>query len=776
METFPHLKIDREQPINEKRPGSWPRVKPPADIPAHARKLQRSLELAREEVKTDIGGFDDRPLFKLNIGSLSPDQIEKGFPGIEFISQEDGGYALVFASNEALGTFEARLTSLVEGEKPKYANLLYALEAFDHWTPEDRKGWALKRDGISATEEFLLDVELWPLGRSDKRELLIPAFEGWLAQAGIETLDKIIFPELIAYRLRLNLEQSEKVLNHRDVRTVDLPPKLGLELEVLRLDIQDVPSISPPPDDAPLLTILDSGIAGNHPLIGPALGDAQGFLSPGRDAHDDAGHGTHVSGIALYGDVEECAQAKSFIPLIRLLSGRVLDARAEVDPRFIENIVEESVRYFFERYNCRVYNLSYGDLNKPYTGGRVRGLASTLDRLAREMDILFVVPTGNIMDISFEQLANDYPNYFHQEDYRLIDPAPALNVLTVGSVARWDQGLKAKRWASDLIQLPVAARDQPSPFTRCGGSVKGAVKPELVAYGGNLGIDPRTKMISNQGLGELSTSHDFAAGKLVTERSGTSFSAPHVAHIAARLLKELTPPPSMNLLRALLVSNAKVPVACSELFDKDEDLLERVVGYGMVDQSGIFRSTEEQVILVTESKLVNKHNHFYEVPVPDCLYKSGKRIRRREITVALGHCPPIRTTRIDYKASRFMFRLVEADSLANAVEAFGKPAQDEEAMDSIRELGCNKIHYSATKRSYGTVQASTWVMKAPRKKKLYLVVTRNDPAWGDALTNTEEKYAAVIRISDRENEEARLYTEIRAQLQARERLRQRVGV
>jgi hypothetical protein len=110
--------------------------------------------------------------------------------------------------------------------------------------------------------------------------------------------------------------------------------------------------------------VLDSGIAGGHPLIRSALGDAQGFLLPDKHAHDDNGHGTLVAGIALYGDVEECAQAKEFVPQLRLVSGRILDDRAEGDPRLIENIVSEAVRYFHTEYSCRVFNLSYGDFNR----------------------------------------------------------------------------------------------------------------------------------------------------------------------------------------------------------------------------------------------------------------------------------------------------------------------------------------------------------------------------------------------------------------------------
>src|SRR5262249_27741892 len=132
----------------------------------------------------------------------------------------------------------------------------------------------------------------------------------------------------------------------------------------------------------------------------------------------------------------------------------------------------------------------------------------------------------------------------------LIDPAPALNALTVGGIARWDQTYRSYRYPGDLGDRPVAQRDQPSPFTRCGYSVRGAIKPDLVAYGGNLAISADGQSVAHQWLGEVTFNNDFAAGPLITERGGTSFAAPAVAHLAAKLLNEL-PDAGNALLRAL---------------------------------------------------------------------------------------------------------------------------------------------------------------------------------------------------------------------------------
>jgi len=114
--------------------------------------------------------------------------------------------------------------------------------------------------------------------------------------------------------------------------------------------------------------------------------------------------------------------------------------------------------------------------------------------------------------------------------------------------------------------------------------------------------------------------------------------------------------------------------------------------------------------------------------------------------------------------------------LDEAVAAYSKAAENEEQQDGIGELSTSRHIYGASKRSHGTVQASSWVIKRPRNGKLFVIVTRNDFAWGEPLSKENEDYSLVVRIADRENVDARLYTEIRTQLQARQRERQRARV
>jgi hypothetical protein len=368
----------------------------------------------------------------------------------------------------------------------------------------------------------------------------------------------------------------------------------------------------------------------------------------------------------------------------------------------------------------------------------------------------------------------------------IIDPAPALNVLTVGSLAQHNATFDAQRYP-EISQLSPASEYQPSPFTCHGPSVKGALKPELVATGGNIANPIRQQgeqwRIDMRGLGVLACNHEFVGRTLFKEISGTSFAAPYITHLAGRLLNEY-PRASANLLRAMLVNHSNVPEETASTFPEEMKIhykdtpetrnreIERdVSGYGLIDEDALYRSSENVVVLMAEDSIENNSHQFYELPLPSDYLRS--QLATRELRVSLAYSPAVRTTRLDYRATRINYRLIKGASLDEVQSYFNHDTQDITETRNDDATGNRCI--SAQLRDKGTVQSSIWNFRRRKPtEKWFVVVTRQDRDWGEDLSLEHEHYALVVTVTDRDNEQALLYTQIQLRIQEQERLRGRV--
>ncbi|EAT14707.1 S8 family peptidase [Desulfuromonas acetoxidans] len=775
---YEHLRFDRENPLTERHPRQYRGGYRPDDPKAYGTTLGRRFSQVRQrELTTDLDGFDNRKLLKLRLhsGDKSVPNFE-AIPGVEIVSQEDEAVVLVFTTEEGLNQFESRLSTLARDGVVTRKELLYAIEDFDNWTAEDRRGVALRNEGLPNNDLFMLDVELWPQERQDKREELIAAFSRWLRDLGAEQLDIIIQPSLLMVRIRCNHEQVNQLLRYRDVRTVDLPPRLGVSIGLISTDVNQFPPINPPPDGVPSIAVLDSGLTPGHTLLGEAVGDVQGYLEPQRSPDDTAPdwHGTFVGGLALYGDIHTRIQQGEFVPQLRLFSGKVFEDDGHDQTEFVEKAVETAVLDIYEQYGCRVFNLSYGDLNKVYDGRHVRGLAYTLDRLTRELGVLFVVPTGNLslQDLP-ENPIDTYPDYLFSDEVRLLDPATALNALTVGGLSTFEATRETQRYPNTIEDYVFARSGQPFPLTRCGPSVNNAIKPDVIEHAGNLALMRDGGRVRYSGLGIVSLNGGFATGVPFAEDIGTSYAAPQVAHKAAKLLAEV-PNANPNLLRALLGAHARWPQPCVDLINPRDnsvgrDKLLRLIGYGQVDETALYRSLNDTVTLLAEEHIDNDRHHFFELPMPESFWSRGRR--EREITVALAYSPVVRTTRLDYRSSKLWFTLVAASSLEEVTRAFRRNREE-----GMGERSNNRWLPNDTRKT-GTLQVSRWKFIQPLSNgnKIFVVVTRQDSPWS-LERDAQEPYSLAITLADRENAEAELYVQARDALQSRVQTRARAIV
>lgn len=787
-----HLQLSREPFENNRRKidRNPPRSKR-GDLRAHGKslgeQLSKALDLSKQQVISNPGTY----VLKIQYsGAFNLSVLNRH--GIEFISQEDKEICIVFANEVGLTKFADHLNRLgLANEDITYKDILVAIEGIDNWSPEERSSWALKQFGYPDAPKFLVDIELWPIhtiAHPDRKKIL-DNFEAWLTENSIKRIDQINLDSLVIYRLEVDATKADLLLNHIDVRKVDLPPRSGITYQQLNVDIEDIPqNIKPPSAEAARVCILDSGINTNHPLLAPAIGESASFI-PDEDEFDEDGHGTAVAGIALYGDLEACKAGNFWNPEVILFNGKILNKHCEFDLNTIEKTLIDSVTYFKNEHKCKIFNLSIGNLNAPYEQRHMGNIAYVIDKLARELDVLFIVSAGNFTgstdpDIPRLSWRDEYPDYLLAPESILIDPAPALNVLTIGSVAKHNATFNAQRYP-EINDLSPASENQPSPFTRHGPSIKGAIKPDLIATGGNLASPVRNNespIYSERGLGVLTCNHKFTGNTLLKELSGTSFAAPYVTHLAGRLFN-FYPKASANLLRALLLNHANMPAEVTSTFSEEVRQSYKkstsrkiecdVGGYGLIDEESLYSSSENVVVMMVEDKIKNDEHHFYDLPFPEEFLRTKKATR--QIRVTLAYSPAVRTTRLDYVATKVNFRLVKGRSLDEVQRSFN---QKHKATTETRNDACaDKRTVGTDRRDRGTLQSCTWTLKQLKPtEKWFIVVTRQDRDWASPLAEDLEKYALVITVTDRENENATLYTDIAQIINLRAQTRARVTV
>jgi len=794
-EQYKHLWIEKESLSNNRRVRKMIPPRPyREDLQAHSQKLIQNLFLAIEKARKQLTSEPGSFVLKLHYtGNFNLSHLEKH--GVHFVSEEDKQICIVFSDEQGLEKFKDHLSKMsLQDTGLTYKQILEALEGIENWTTEDRQSWAIRNQGFPKTDTFTLDIELWPIETTNHptRIQLCQKFEKWLSDHQIRRIDKLNRDSLLMYRIEANQKQAEQLLNHKDIRFVDLPPKTGINYQQLNVEIQNIPInlVSPAPDSA-RICILDSGINANHPLIKTAIGESKSYVQ-NQEVHDDAGHGTAVAGIALHGDVEACLASNFWTPPFWLYNGKIMylaDSNAtRFDEKTIETILIDAVKYFAEERGCRIFNLSLGNANSPYNGRHIKGMAYVLDTLARKYNILFIVSAGNFSGsedppVPTKSWRDEYPDYLIGDANFIIDPAPALNVLTVGSLARHNAHITEQRYP-EIYALSPANENQPSPFTRHGPSVKGAFKPDLVAPGGNVAspmrIDGKQWKSEMRGMGVLTLNHNFVGNTLLKEMSGTSFAAPYITHLAGRLLNDY-PQASANMLRALLVNHSNLPEECEKTFStelcqqykngkttKNRELPREVAGYGKVDEDILYRSTENAVVLMAEDAIKNDAHAFYELPLPENFLRTQRA--KRELRVTLAYSPPVRTTRLNYTATSITFRLVKGTSLNEIQKHFNNDTQNENETRNDDAASNRKI--TAQQRDKGTVQSSIWELKQLKpNEKWFIVVTRQDRDWGSIMCLELEPYALIVTVTDRDNQEAQLYTQINMRIRQQQQAR-----
>jgi len=789
MAQLAHLPLQRVEPERPRKKTGYGRP-PSREYSQHGPMLQRQLDetVRRFQTRRPPTGVNPRLILRVQLNEKAGvDEEAWERCGFTLLSVDQNKTLVLFPSDEELSDFKRRLGEYAGGppreaqKNAPHTAIFACIDEIGDVRPEDRIGRLLRLQGISTPESFpshqtfTLDVELWDLGRRDLNEAALREIQSWITSQGGRVTDTYIGESVVLFRVTCLGGVVQAILQVDSVAVVDLPPQPTLTIsEMLDAGIEDIGPIPAPKENAPAIGVLDSGVTSAHPLLAPAIGEATTVPRGLGNGTDEHGHGTMVSGLALYGDVAGCIQARSFVPELKLYSARVLNSRCRFDDeQLITTQMRDAIRYFAETYRCRVFNVSLGDERQPYKGGKVSPWASVLDTLARELDVIIIVSAGNyrhdsISGVSADSLVQEYPRYLLHEEARVIEPATGAVVLTIGALAR-SAGIPPGSAANSVSFRPIAQPGQPSPFTRSGPGLGGSIKPELCDYGGNFAYDGLLGGVRDN-LRECSvvSLNRLYLQRLFTTGNGTSYAAPRVAHVAARLF-DLFPAASANLIRALLVASASVPEAAKEaLSGISNDAILRVCGYGRPDYDRAGTSDDNRVVLYADTEIDHDKFHLYEVPIPaEFIGTRGER----KISVTLAFDPPVRHSRFDYLGVKMSFRLIRGQNLQNVVEAFRHRERHEDTVGrlSSTRYDCRMLP-GPQSREGSTLQKATFSMQRTPSADYgdtYYLVVRCERKWARD-EHAPQRYAVVVSVEHTQRLD--LYSRIRQRVQARVRV------
>ena len=697
--------------------------------------------------------------------------------GLTVLSSDEDRTLVLFSSSEEMADFRARLAAYGRGALPGRAappnNAFFAgIQSISAIASRDRIGVRFREEGVTeaadfqAGDSYTVDVELWDLGRRDLRERKLNDINAYVEARGGEVLDRYVGPSITLVRLRCDGGVVQTLLTIEEIAELDLPSVPDLSTgPLLEMALGDLPPAGAVAPDAPLIGIIDSGV-NDHPLIEDIIAGAIA-VPDALGTADDFGHGTRVAGIAVFGDLRRQLAAGTLDRGARICSAKVVDQNGEFpDWRLTPNQMRDAVTRLNAEFGCRIFVVALGDRKKIYDGGKVGPWAATLDELVAELDVVIIVSAGNRDAIRggnrIEQAVTDYPDYLLEPSNRLCEPAGAMNVVTVGAIAHGN-GL-APGVAGNVGVRPITGIDEPSPFTRAGPGIRGAIKPDFVDVGGTLVYDPFVRSLrGGHDVVEAGvvTLHFRPVDQLFTTCSGTSFAAPLVAYKASQILAAF-PTASSNLIRALLTTGASLPAAAeARLGLLGVEAQRAVCGHGQVDLERAAFSDDARVALYAEDELEVDHFAVYQVPIPEPFQTERGR---RTIRVTLAYDPPVRHTRRDYAGNTMAFRLIRGCDPDLIFEHFRRRVVADEGPFPEMEARFNcKLEPTSTLREKSSLQTATATFKrdiAQYGDNYYLVV-RCAGGWA-AESHPRQAFAVVVEIAHE------------AEVQLYERLRQRV--
>ena len=592
------------------------------------------------------------------------------------------------------------------------------------WGPEDRvretgllDQWAEDVQIVGARGASRVEIELWhrqdgPTRRAAQDEVTsiieslggnvvtsthLPdiAYHGILADIPISFVQQVLEEGLSA----IDLLTTERIMLVSPSRPMAFPvpePAADVALEFDRTPAAGLPRIA----------LLDGVPMANHVALAGRLVIDDPDDHTSKYEFDQQSHGSGMASLIAHGDLSIPGGALPQPIYVRpIFEPHPIFPGVEVAPR--DQLLVDLIHRAFHRVftgdgvegpaasSVRVVCLALGDPARAFIR-RLSPLARLLDWLAEEYNIVIVVSGGNVdgcPTINVDALTEDHErqsaalNSLHAQarHRRLLSPAEAVNVLTVGAIHADGLDLELPNTVLDILPNGL-----PAGYSPVGFGYRRSVKPEIFLPGGRQVF--RAPPPGATGPAKLEVLESPAVGPglrvatpgldgetdAVSYTCGTSNSTALATRILSQIFDVLEglqheegqfpfPDPQYHpvLAKTLLVHSAgwhdELPLLRDLLGLSGQQVrreLTRILGYGVVRSQRATSAESTRVVLLGAGLIERDQRNTFRFPLPPALSASTEW---RRLTITLGWLSPINVQSQKYRMARLWFTPTKED-------------------------------------------------------------------------------------------------------------------
>jgi hypothetical protein len=821
-----HLSIDgRVETLEFRSPLSVQRESAPQrDRGAHGKRLLGQLQeiagsIVELEETREALGLPERHGMSIAVefsprGSFDYGAVEWKSAGIELLAvlaHTNSDVAVLHVPDGKLSAFVKRITEYLEkdnrnGTAPKNAALVNAIENIRRAAFTEL--WTDAAEPPVDNEPHWLQI--WLRHTGGALADVVAEFQDEAAKLGISVEPGFVrFPGRVvvaAHATRAAIEQGVALLDLiAEIRFVEPNAEFFLsnltpaeQADWAKNLLERIAFVGDA--DAPHICILDTGVNHGHPLLAPALDEADLHThNPGWHKSDHAGHGSEMAGIALYGDLTAALNTEDELAVPhRLESVKILPPNGETPPRLWGAVTSESVarvevgapersRVFAmmttsvghllgapSEWSATVDQLAFGR-----TPIDITGLTEDEDEDLPRVPRLFVLSAGNVQWSEW----GGYPESNALSPVQ--NPGQAWNALTVGAATSLTD-IDAKKHAT-LEAIAKAGLLSPASTTSVLWSrTPWPFKPDVVAEGGNGSLDGGIHVNVGPESLRLLTTSNTPAGKLFADTGDTSAAAAEVARICAHL-RARYPHYWPETIRALVAHGAEHTKAMhatlpNEPKKLDKDRLLRTFGYGLVSPAQSEYSTAHRPTLVVQrqfnpyyrkpnASIVLGEMQMHDLPWPaEELQQLGAAQIELRITLSYFVEPNPSSrgwlSKFRYQSYALRFAVKGATEDEDQFKArINKLERSENEDSGFGDPDVAQWKYGAQLRARGSMHSDIWVGTAAQlATKSQIAVFPVGGWWKDwkeaRQWNTEARYALVVSLKAADGIDTDIYTPI----------------